>query len=212
MLNKSLTVVLPVYNREASLGRSVTEMLELASELTRRFEILIVDDGSTDATFEVAEELASRFPQIRLRRHRHRRGLGATLEAAGRRVSSDVVIVHDGVTPINPEEVRQLWRERVAFSSPGTAGDITARRTQLADLAGLSASHAAMRQAHARVLGFQLLTEAIENTAWNDAESAAFATQARPAAAHAQGRSIGKIPALPRPKFLAVVADFARGE
>ena len=59
MLNKSLTIVLPVHNAESRLRKNVSELLELASELTAKFGVLIIDDGSTDATFEVAEELAS---------------------------------------------------------------------------------------------------------------------------------------------------------
>ena len=54
MLNKSLTVVLPVYNGETRLRKSVHEILELASELTSKFGVLIIDDGSNDATYEVA--------------------------------------------------------------------------------------------------------------------------------------------------------------
>ena len=62
MFNKSLTVVLPVYNGETRLRKSVNEILELASELTSKFGVLIIDDGSNDATYEVAEELAAHFP------------------------------------------------------------------------------------------------------------------------------------------------------
>ena len=54
VFNKSLTVVLPVYNGESRLRKSVNEILELASELTSKFGVLIIDDGSNDATNEVA--------------------------------------------------------------------------------------------------------------------------------------------------------------
>ena len=80
MFNKSLTIVLPVHNAESRLRKNVRELLELASELTARFGVLIIDDGSTDATYEVAEELASYFPQVTIRRNRQCLGLGASLE------------------------------------------------------------------------------------------------------------------------------------
>ena len=114
MSNKSLTIVLPVYNGESRLTHHVTEMLELASELTSHFEVMIVDDGSTDDTSAVAQELATQYPQISVRRHRHRRGLGPIISMVQRRVSTDVVIVHDGVTPINSVEVRRLWQQSAA--------------------------------------------------------------------------------------------------
>ena len=111
VLNKSLTIVLPVHNAETRLRKNVRELLELASELTAKFGVLIIDDGSTDATYEVAEELASHYPQVSVRRHRQCRGLGASIDYVQRRVRSDAVIVHDGVTPINSQQVRSLWRQ-----------------------------------------------------------------------------------------------------
>ncbi len=110
MFNKSLTVVLPVYNGETRLRKSVHEILELASELTSKFGVLIIDDGSSDDTYEVAEELAAHFPQVTVRRHRQRRGLGSAIDYAQRRLRSDAIIVHDGVTPIDAGEIRSLWR------------------------------------------------------------------------------------------------------
>src|SRR5687767_10572113 len=82
VFNKSLTVVLPVYNGETRLRKNVSEILELASELTTRFGVLIIDDGSNDATYEVAEELAAHFPQVKVHRQRHRRGLGSAIDYA----------------------------------------------------------------------------------------------------------------------------------
>ena len=110
VLNKSLTVVLPVYNGETRLRKSVNEILELASELTSKFGVLIIDDGSNDATYEVAEELAARYPQVSVRRNRQRRGLGSTIDYVQRRIRSDAVIVHDGISPIDAGEIRTLWR------------------------------------------------------------------------------------------------------
>ena len=114
MLNKSLTIVLPVHNDELRLRESVREILDLASELTSRFEVLIIDDGSTDDTYEVAEALAAQYPQVTVERRRYRRGLGPTIEYIRRRVRSEAIIVHDGVTPIDPQQVRSLWRSCTA--------------------------------------------------------------------------------------------------
>ena len=106
--NKSLTIVLPVYNGESQLALSVTEMLELASDLTPHFKIMIVDDGSTDETSTVAQELAHRYPQVSVERQRQRSGLGPIISLVRRCVDSDVVIVHDGVSPIDAVQVRRL--------------------------------------------------------------------------------------------------------
>src|SRR5262245_49051541 len=165
VLNKSLTVVLPVYNGETRLRKSVHEILELASELTSKFGVLIIDDGSNDATYEVAEELAARYPQVSVRRHRHHRGLGPTIDYVQRRVRSDAVIVHDGTTPIDAGEMRTLWRRWIHQSSATPKDQVASGtiREELRDLANMSAIHAAMEKAHRRVLGFQMVTP-IEST------------------------------------------------
>src|SRR5204862_1836016 len=142
------------------LRKSVHEILELASELTSKFGVLIIDDGSNDATYEVAEELAAHYPQVSVRRHRQRRGLGSTIEYAQRRVRSDAVIVHDGTTPINAAEMRSLWRRWIHESS-ATPKDRPATGTmhdEIRDVTNLSTFHAAMEKAHSRVIGFQMVT------------------------------------------------------
>jgi hypothetical protein len=213
VLNKSLTVVLPVYNSESRLRKSVHEILELASELTSRFGVLIIDDGSNDATYEIAEELAARYPQVSVRRHRHRRGLGSMIEYAQRQVSSDAVIVHDGTTPIDAGEMRNLWRRWIHQTSAQqdrpAAGMM---RDEIRELAKLPAVHAWMEKAHNRVIGFQLLTPA--STGNSVAGEAATGAQAsRSGTSHvAPQRGVGQIPPLPWPKFVSAVAKFAFGE
>ncbi|MEX0643170.1 MAG: glycosyltransferase [Pirellulales bacterium] len=214
MLDKSLTIVLPIYNGEAGLRQRVGEILELASELTTRFGVLIIDDGSTDATFEVAEELSALYPQVSVMRHRHRRGLGTTIDYAQRRIRSDAVIVHDGITPIDPNQVRNLWRncvkETAAFES--TTPTSAALQSAVCDFANLPAIHAAMEHAHHRVLGFQWLTPQPAELPERHREPAQV-NEPRTDAPHCTRRSgMGQIPQLPRPKFLSALAEFALGE
>ena len=214
MFNKSLTIVLPIYNGASRLRKQVNEILELASELTDRFGILIVDDGSTDATSEVAEELAARYPQISLRRHRHRAGLGPTIEHVHRRVRSDAVILHDGVTPIDANEMRNVWRRWVAQTTGHVegAGASSAWQHEICDFANLPAIHAAMERAHGKVLGFQLVTPHQPADAPTQAESTTPSIPRTDAAHLPRKNGMGSIPNFPRPKFLSALAEFALGE
>jgi cellulose synthase/poly-beta-1,6-N-acetylglucosamine synthase-like glycosyltransferase len=208
---KSLTIVLPINNGEARLFACVVEILELVSELTSQFSVLIVDDGSTDDTFEVAEELASRYPQVSVMRHRHRRGLGPTIDFAQRHIRSDAVIVHDGVSPIDPYQVRNLWRSCVNESTARESGT-EALQSAICDFANLPAIHAAMEETHQRVLGFQCLTPRSDDQKEASRELA-VASEPRTDAAHYTRRSgMGQIPPLPRPKFVSALANFALGE
>jgi hypothetical protein len=209
-----LTIVLPVYNAESKLRKNVNELLELASDLTAKFGVLIIDDGSTDATYEVAEELAAHYPQVSVRRHRHRRGLGAAMEYIQRRVRSDAVMIHDGVTPIDSRQVRNLWQRwtRQSMSSDCALAASGHQPGDICDFANLPAIHAAMERAHGQVIGFQLVTVSPTDAASNDTSHESSGAL-RDDAQHFPHRvGVGQIPRLPRPKFLTALAEFALGE
>jgi hypothetical protein len=215
VFNKSLTVVLPVYNGESRLRKSVHEILELASELTSKFGVLIIDDGSNDATYEVAEELAAHYPQVSVRRQRQRSGLGSAIDYAQRRLRSDAIIVHDGVTPIDASEMRSLWRRWIAETPSAKNGNSDSAPMQgpMSDLANLPAIHAAMERVHGRVLGFQMVAPLPFDEAFAEMGAMAAANMLRSDSPRNASKSgVGQIPSLPRPKFLTAIANVAMGE
>jgi len=211
---KSLTIVLPVYNSEAQIAPAVTEMLELASDLTSRFAIMIVDDGSTDDTSNVAQDLSLKYPQVFVHRQRQRSGLGPIVSLVRRRIKSDVVIMHDGVTPIDPVQVRRLWRQTDAQASPAAANS----RRDIRDLASVRETHDAMALVHGRVMGFHLVEPCAADSSASDEKATPAPTAVpvtnRPATKpRPSDRSgVGQIPPLPRPNFMSAVTEFTLGE
>ncbi|MCC7476304.1 MAG: glycosyltransferase family 2 protein [Pirellulales bacterium] len=215
MFNKSLTVVLPVHNGETRLRKNVSDILELASELTPDFGVLIIDDGSNDDTYELAEELAAHYPQVRVHHQRQRQGLGSAIDYTQRRVRTDAIILHDGVTPIDASEIRGLWQRWIAQSPAPAQGMSEAAPLSgaMAELANLPAIHAAMERAHKRVLGFQMLTPLPFDEAFAEYGAAeATNTPRNENPLHQRKAGIGEIPAMPRPKFLTAITNFALGE
>jgi glycosyltransferase involved in cell wall biosynthesis len=108
-LNRSLSVLLPVHNAQATLGADVGRMLDLLPELTHDFDLVIIDDGSTDATCEVAHDLATQFPQVKYHRHSRRRGADVVIRDGLTRTQSPVVLAHNGQPRIDAAEVLRVW-------------------------------------------------------------------------------------------------------
>ncbi len=77
---QSLTISIPAYNDSQSLVKLVEETEVFCSNLNIPFNILIVNDGSADNTYHVAEELAGRFNNIQVIHHDRNLGFGETLK------------------------------------------------------------------------------------------------------------------------------------
>ncbi len=77
----SLSIVIPAYNEAADLAAAVDEVSAGARRLGLPYEIIVVKDGSRDATGAVARALAGRVPRFRLVEHYPNRGYGGALKA-----------------------------------------------------------------------------------------------------------------------------------
>jgi undecaprenyl-phosphate 4-deoxy-4-formamido-L-arabinose transferase len=63
-VSESLSIVFPIYNEKHSVKNAVLECLNILSKDFVNYEIILVDDGSTDGTDEIIAELSSQYPQI----------------------------------------------------------------------------------------------------------------------------------------------------
>jgi glycosyltransferase involved in cell wall biosynthesis len=82
------------------------------ADLTRDFEILLVDDGSTDQTEETALELSRLFPQIRVLRFPQRMGVAAAVERGLAEAEGDIILVMDNRQGLRVGDLRRLWELR----------------------------------------------------------------------------------------------------
>ena len=88
-----VSVVIPAYNEEGAITGVVERLSKL--ELGRPFEVLVVDDGSTDGTPAALRELKARVPLLRVVEHGQNRGYGAALKTGFSHAQHDVLVITD---------------------------------------------------------------------------------------------------------------------
>lgn len=72
-----ISVCVPAFNEEENIEEAVVALHSSLSQTVERFEIIIVDDASTDSTFATAQELARKYDQVKVLRHMSNRGMGS---------------------------------------------------------------------------------------------------------------------------------------
>ena len=107
---QSLSIVLPVYNAQNSLPHLIHQMLDFLPDVASEFEVLVVDDGSTDQTEEVARDLAMEYPQVRVARHAERLGGEEVIRTGYERTRGRVVIVQQENTAFGQADLHRLWQ------------------------------------------------------------------------------------------------------
>jgi len=105
----SISIFFPAYNDEATIARLVTNALAVLPELTGDFEVIVINDGSTDGTALVLEDLACRFPgHVRVVHHPQNRGYGAALRSGFLHAHKDLVFYTDGDGQYDVREITRL--------------------------------------------------------------------------------------------------------
>ncbi len=106
---KDISIVIPLYNEEESLTELTSWIAKVMSEQKFTYELVFIDDGSTDASWSVVEELKKNHPEIRAIRFRRNYGKSAALNEGFKYADGSVVITMDADLQDSPEEIRELY-------------------------------------------------------------------------------------------------------
>ena len=107
----SLSVFFPAYNDSGTIASMVIRADAAAAELTGDYEVIVVNDGSVDATAEIADELARKYPRVRVVHHPKNRGYGGAIQTGVRSATKDLIFYTDGDAQYDPAEMKLLWAE-----------------------------------------------------------------------------------------------------
>ncbi len=107
----SLSVFFPAYNDSGTIASLVITALHSASTLTENHEVIVVNDGSSDGTAQILDELARVYPRLRIVTHEANRGYGGALRSGFAAASKDIIFYTDGDAQYDPSEMGLLWQE-----------------------------------------------------------------------------------------------------
>jgi glycosyltransferase involved in cell wall biosynthesis len=111
MTPPGLSIFFPACNDAATIASLVIAAVQTAARLTPDFEVLVINDGSTDATGSMVDELARLYPQVRVVHHERNRGYGGALRSGFAAATKDFIFYTDGDAQYDPREMAQLWEK-----------------------------------------------------------------------------------------------------
>jgi glycosyltransferase involved in cell wall biosynthesis len=105
-------VFFPAYNDSGTIASLVIRAVQVAADLTPDYEVIVINDGSRDATPLILDELARLYPgRVRIVHHQQNRGYGGALRSGFATASKDLVFYTDGDAQYDPAEMRLLWEQ-----------------------------------------------------------------------------------------------------
>lgn len=103
-----LSIFFPAHNEAENIERVVNAALEVAAQIADRYEVIIVNDGSTDGTREVADRMAAANPNVRVVHHDVNRGYGGALQSGFKAARYEYVFFSDGDGQFDLSELKEF--------------------------------------------------------------------------------------------------------
>jgi len=105
---EEVSIVIPVFNEEAVIKEIIEETIEVVRRRNISFELLVIDDGSTDDTWKIVKELAGIYPEIKAIRLGRNFGQTPALSAGFSRTQGKIIVSMDGDGQNDPNDIPRL--------------------------------------------------------------------------------------------------------
>lgn len=106
-----ISVLIPIFNEEKSLSVLVAMLREILKDLDKEYEIIFLDDGSTDNSLQEMEALAAKDKKIKIYSFRKNQGKSEVLTFGFQKASGDYIVTMDGDLEDKPSELPKLYEK-----------------------------------------------------------------------------------------------------
>lgn len=104
----SISVFFPCYNEEKNIGMLLEKSLLFLPEIAYDYEIIVIDDGSSDATLKIAQNISQKNPKVKVIRHETNRGYGAALRTGFENSEKEYIFFTDSDNQFDITEMTKL--------------------------------------------------------------------------------------------------------
>lgn len=101
-----LSIIIPVFNEEKTVAKTIKRVINTKMPVTK--EIIVVNDGSTDATLEKLKKIKSSFKNIKVISHKKNLGKGSAIKTAAKKVTGNYILIQDADLEYHPKYITNL--------------------------------------------------------------------------------------------------------
>jgi glycosyltransferase involved in cell wall biosynthesis len=104
----NLSVFFPAYNEEDNIKATVLKAIPVLNQVAKKWEILVIDDGSQDKTGQIVKELGKKYKNVKLIKHQKNKGYGAALKTGLYNVKYDLIAFTDSDGQFDFREIKKF--------------------------------------------------------------------------------------------------------
>lgn len=109
--DKGISVFFPAYNDGGTIASMVLSAILVLQSLTDDYEVIVVNDGSSDYTKDILDELERRYEKVRVIHHERNKGYGGALRTGFATASKDFIFYTDGDAQYDVRDLPSLWEQ-----------------------------------------------------------------------------------------------------
>ena len=110
-MSKGVSIVIPAYNEQENVAKCLTSVSAVTKKLKLDAEIILVDDGSSDRTGEIARSFVKKIPNLKIVTNRPNRGYGGSLKAGFKAATKELIVMTHADNQFDISEVSDLLRK-----------------------------------------------------------------------------------------------------